>query len=179
MKKSLFILTLCAAVVGCKNLPDLPDFPDIPVPQPEPTPVPEPTPEPVPDAPEQPINRGGDGLYKPEANLWLLPSKHPTNGQRFLAEHLGTAGEFRDENGTELVKYFKWPGGVGAISDQPMDGAHPAIGINPDDGSMYFSAQIKCRSAKANATGNWFIARDIYNQLIFKKQIQDRNVRQE
>ena len=166
-------------------------------PKPEPVPEPVPEPEPVPAVKVHPDhvnwygrkNRGGDGLYKPwdyehperpgRSALWLLPARNATNGQRFLAEHLGKAGGFRDEAGTQHVKWFRWPGGSFECSNKTLDGNNPAQGVSPGDGSMYFGDRIKVRGAFAEASGNWFLAWDIYGQLVFRKQIQDRNVRQE
>ena len=132
-----------------------------------------------PSEPEK-VNKGGAGLYKPEGNLWLLPSKNPTNGKAFRAEHLARAGEFRDEAGTELVKWFRWPDKIGPLSNRPINGAvvvgTSGAGEHP---GMYHADKVKCRGAKATADGTWFLAWDTVGQLLFRKQIQERDVRQE
>ena len=133
-----------------------------------PPPVVEPTPEPQPEP--EPINHGGDGLYKPESQLWLLPQRHP-NGQQMQARMLGRAGEYRDEAGTQLVKHFIVGGRNG-----PRSSGGP---YNIPDGEGMHNYRVKLRDAKATASGNWFLAWDINNNLIYKMQIIDRNVRQE
>ena len=133
-----------------------------------PPPVVEPTPEPQPEP--EPINHGGDGLYKPESQLWLLPRYHP-NGQQMQCRMLGRAGEYRDEAGTQLVKYFIVGGRNG-----PRSSGGP---YNIPDGEGMHNYRVKLRDAKATASGNWFLAWDINNNLIYKMQIIDRNVRQE
>ena len=133
-----------------------------------PPPVVEPTPEPQPEP--EPINHGGDGLYKPESQLWLLPQRHP-NGQQMQARMLGRAGEYRNEAGTQLVKHFIVGGRNG-----PRSSGGP---YNIPDGEGMHNYRVKLRDAKATASGNWFLAWDINNNLIYKMQIIDRNVRQE
>jgi len=139
-------------------------------PEPTPEPVVEPEPQPEPQPEPEPINHGGDGLYKPESQLWLLPRYHP-NGQQMQCRMLGRAGEYRDEAGTQLVKYFR----VGSRQG-PVSSGGP---YNIPDGEGMHNYRVKLRDAKATASGNWFLAWDINNNLIYKMQIIDRNVRQE
>ena len=175
-----FVLAMVAVIVtGCttsdverikdayneyKDSQEQPKLGPPPVVEPTPEPQPEPQPEP------EPVNHGGDGLYKPESQLWLLPQRHP-NGQQMQARMLGRAGEYRDEAGTQLVKHFIVGGRNG-----PRSSGGP---YNIPDGEGMHNYRVKLRDAKATASGNWFLAWDINNNLIYKMQIIDRNVRQE
>ena len=135
-----------------------------------------PKPAPAPNPPKEQINRGGDGLYKPSSNLWLLPQRHPTNGSWFRGKHLGKAGEFRDREGTQLVKWFRWPDKIGPMKNKPINGK--AI-ITYHHADIYHNNRIKIRGAKAKHSGSWFLAWDMHGQRVFEKRIIDRNVRQE
>ena len=180
---SLFVLSFFAiCFIGCSSIPkELIDkgveklqeeLKDKPEPEPTPEPVVEPEPQPEPEPEPEPINHGGDGLYKPDpgSQLWLLPRYHP-DGQQMQCRMLGRAGEYRDEAGTQLVKHFIVGGRNG-----PRSSGGP---YDIPDGEGMHNHRVKFRDAKATASGNWFLAWDINNNLIYKKHIIDRNVRQE
>ncbi len=126
-------------------------------------------------------NKGGDGLYKPESNLWLLQAKNPTNGKALKASDIGACGEYADQAGTKRLKWFVWPADCGALSRKAMDGMNTVASRNAgkEYPSLYHGGRVKCRGAKAMASGSWFVARDIHGQVVARKQIRDRSARQE
>ena len=136
--------------------------------------------------PDQPkgarVNRGGDGLYKPSSNLWLLPARNPHNGQPIFADHIGRAGEFKDRDGTQMVKHFVFPNKT-AVAGRVINFQNKAP--DPHNVNHYHPAavppvgRLKCRGARATNDGNWFIAWDIHGQRVFEKHIQEAGVRQE
>jgi len=134
---------------------------------------------------------GGDGLYKPHEwdvdgkvtgnnRLWLLPEKNPLNGMRFLATHLRYAYEAAPDAEGDVVRWCTWRGG------KRVDGSHVTFneaGIptsslteSPD---FYHANKIKIRDAKVTLSGNILLAKDLFNQVVFRKKIFDRDCRQE
>jgi hypothetical protein len=177
-------------------------------PKPKPAPVPpapaqEPKPEtkPEPEKPPAPAvhpdhvnwyrrtNKGGHGLYKPwdyhapdkpgNSNLWLLPARNPTNGAPMRPSQLGVVGQYLDAECTMMIGTFRWPSGVGAMSDKPTNGSHTPSYMDDSREGWYHGDRIKIRGAKADRDGVTFGAFDVFGQLLFKKTIIERNVRQE
>jgi hypothetical protein len=97
--------------------------------------------------------KGGDGLYKPSTDLWLLPPKNPKNGQPLRMEHISKVIASNDKEGNNKIK------------DLNMTGYH--------------TDNIKVRGAKVKQNGYWLLGFDIYNQKILEKQVTDWQIRQE
>lgn len=147
-------------------------------------------PEPESTLKEEATLKGGDGTYKPESNLWLLPAVNPTNGKRFTVDQLGIAGEFQDEVGLAPVliarevdgkamlvpKRFKLANS-GAFRNRDTDGSFRVT--DPGTSGYYHNGRLKLRDAKAVNSGSRFLTFDVYGQQIFSKLIIDRNRRQE
>ncbi len=155
----IIITTGCATLDKAREIVDaIRDKPEVA--QPEVVQPIEPDPEP------EPINRGGDGLYKPESSLWLLP-------RGIRAATIKTAGEYRPDG--SLVKWFR----LGGNSEPFADGSQPIR----DHAGMYHPQHqdlggVKLRAARATCSGNVFrtILRD---GRVLEKLIQNKDVRQE
>ena len=89
---------------------------------------------------------------------------------------IGKAGEFSGRD-MAFVKWLTWPRDVGPCSSRAIDGTNPAT--DDGDADHFHGNGIKLRGAKVEADGNWLMVWDVYDQLLFRKQIQERGVRQE
>jgi len=114
----------------------------------------DPVPEPVPD---EPVNKGGDGLYKPASRLWLLP--------------LGIRAPQVMEAGEAGVNYFR----VGGHSEPFANGAN----IFKDDPGFYHNDRLKLRGALASGDGVRFFVLGWNGELLAEMVVQGRDVRQE
>jgi len=117
---------------------------------------PEPVPEPVP-VPDEPVNKGGDGLYKPESRLWLLP--------------LGIRAPQVMEAGEEFVNYFR----VGGHAE-PFANGHNTFA---DDPGFYHNNRLKLRGTLASGDGVRFFVLGWDGQVLAEMVVEERDVRQE
>jgi hypothetical protein len=117
--------------------------------------------EPEPEKP--PVNKGGgDGLYKPETRLWLLPAPSPRAPQiRFAAEY---------RPGGALVKHLR----IGTNDGARADGKQTPT----DKADFYHNGRLVFRDAVVSANGNSLIAWT-HSGKKYQITIQDRLVRQE
>jgi len=116
------------------------------------------------------IKHGGDGLYKPESGLWLLP-------RGIKAQHVKEIAEYRDAVCKQRVRYCRWPRNVGGNAGN----AEIKPGIQPDynNRDLYHNFRLKARSAKVSANGHTLGCWGRNGKLLAKKTIIDRNTRQE
>lgn len=113
-------------------------------------------------APEEPVvNKGGDGLYKPETRLWLLP-EGPS------APQINVAGEYKP--GGELVKHLRIGKDNGALADGKQ--------VPTDNAEFYHNGRVVLRNAVVSANGNSLLAWTRNGQK-FKMTVINRGVRQE
>jgi len=139
-----------------KPKPDVPPTP----------PVADPAPEPEPEK----VNKGGQGLYKPESNLYLCePQVQP-----WMVQY---AGETSKTNWpwypADFVKFFR----MGSASGPRMDGTTGVIDFPAGEGRH--AGKLKFREAKVTKSGNTIVIVSWDGALLQMKTIQDRNVRQE
>ncbi len=156
----LWIVTAMATGTGCASLLRwvLDDYPPTPT---EPT-------QPVdPDTPVVKPNKGGDGLYKPESRLWLLP-------RGIRAPAIFKAFESIDDGGSE--RYLR----IGEHTGPLANGAEYPVA----DHLAYYHPQdaagsLKLRDAKVTRDGARLIAIDGTGRIIAEMVVQQRDVRQE
>lgn len=232
--KTIMMLMLCAAFVGCKSTPKIPDLPEIPdwPTNPEEPPDPE-TPPPSPETPpygwNDKANRppplecagapksiptgfvhgkdyktwwvepdrekgekwgswrfaylgGGTGLYKPreyhsdgsngdDSRVWIVKGHNPSE-VLWAAE----VENFDIPHGA-IINYATWPSGVGAASNQKIDGHHAM----PDDSnsSHYASGGVKYRYMKASKKMATFVSWSRDGRLLGRLMVYDPEVRQQ
>lgn len=116
-------------------------------------------PAPTPETPK--VNKGGDGLYKPETRLWLLPL-----GPK--AKDINVAGEYRP--GGALVKYLR----IGIDAGARADGKQTPT----DRADFYHNNRVVLRDSVVSANGNSLMAWTRAGRK-YKMTVIDRNVRQE
>ena len=157
MDRRLAIALLVAALAtgtGCASLLRwvLDDYPSTPMPA-----------EPAdPDTPVVKPNKGGDGLYKPESRLWLLP-------RGIRAPQVFKAFESIDDGGSE--RYLRIGGHEGERANGTQSGG--------DDPGYYHAGRLKLRDAKVTRDGARLIAIDAAGRIIAEMTVQQREVRQE
>ena len=160
--RRLAILWIVAALTtgtGCASLLRwvLDDYPATPMP----------TQPADPDAPVVHPNKGGDGLYKPESRLWMMP-------RGIRAPQVYKAFESIDDGGSE--RYLR----IGENTGPKADGAQWPIA----DSLAYYHPQdaagsLKLRDAKVTRDGARLIAIDGTGRIIAEMTVQQRDVRQE
>lgn len=120
----------------------------------------------------------GDGSYSPRAGRWLLPLTRKRRGRALRAHHIGMAGEYRDEQGTRLVKWHRWPAQCGSLSGKPMNGRFVVAMTNLRTARFYYADRVKCCGARARYDGSWLIARDTDGTVVAKMRIASKSVEQ-
>jgi hypothetical protein len=119
--------------------------------------------EPPTEKPTEPekVNKGGDGLYKPETRLWLLPKGPKAPNIRYAAEY---------RPGGILVKNLR----IGTNSGERADGKQSA----KDHPDFYHNGRLVFRDSVVSANGNSLIAWTKTGQK-FMMTVKERLVRQE
>lgn len=124
---------------------------------------------------------GGDGSYSPRADRWLLPLTRKRRGRALRAADIGMSGEYRDEQGTRLVKWHRWPARCGRLSGKPMNGrfivARTNLGL--ESARFYYADRVRCCGARARYDGSWLIARDTDGMVVAKMRVLCRSLQQQ
>lgn len=116
---------------------------------------------PVPDEPAEPVNKGGEGLYKPSTRLWLLPKGPKAPDIRVAAEY---------KPGGILVKYLR----IGKDDGARANGQQAPT----DDPEFYHNGRLVFRDSVVSADGNSLLCWTKAGRK-YQMTVKQRLVRQE
>lgn len=129
---------------------------------PEPELIPEDQPHPA-----ERINRGGDGLYKLDTNLYLLPL-----GIR--AEGVSDAAVLKPDGSWRA--HIHWPRDVGLPWPTPVKNARPDY---TKASSLYHNERLTLRGVKSAQSGDTLVAYGLGGERLCAMTIIERGIRQE